>query len=871
MPASRKRTTSSSRAPARRAPARTRASKARRRGSRGGLGWPLAGVGRLPELDQRQRDVLGLALVALGVFMGFVLYQGGGSANFGGGLGHGLAVALGWTLGRARVLAPVALAGGGAALLLRPVLPALRPLRAGAVCVFAAVTLALAASMFGLSSRVYGLSPTGSQAWSSTYLQAHGGVAGQALYALAERLVQGVGVDILVVFLALTGVILLTGASIASVIRATGNGVADSTRMVRRLGGREQPRRARTRPVRATAQDEPEPAPMIPPEPADRELIVRATHVEAPSHDGEEQPVEHPQGELFDWGEPQESDTREGTLHEGGQAGEQEPPDPDPHESVAQETPEPQLEDEHEQLDGVAQAGEVSPDQLTPQGRLRAAVTDDPNFVWQLPDAARLLTRSSAEQTRPDTAGQERTATNLVEALGHFGVQAKVIGTVAGPHITRYELRLAPGTKVAKVAQLKDDLAYALAATDIRILAPIPGKQAVGVEVPNAKRRIVRLGDVYQEPPKDWSPLTVWLGKDVAGKAIGADLAKMPHILVAGTTGAGKSGAINAMLSSVLLRATPHEVRLVLVDPKQVELNHYESIPHLRTPVSTSPRMAANALQNLVKEMEQRYGIMSLARTRSLVELNKARDKRGEPPLPYILCVIDELADLMMVAPADVEDSIIRLAQKARAVGIHLVLATQSPRVDVITGMIKANVPSRIAFAVSSQTDSRVILDQNGAESLLGQGDMLFSPVGSSRLQRIQGAYIDEAQIARLTEGWRRQGEPELREELLEEVAPEEGSGSGPEEFDPDEDPLLTDAIRLVAEMQTASTSMLQRRLRLGYTRAGRMIDMLERRGVISGYEGSKPRQVLVTEADLPRVLAALESPPVQSAASVND
>jgi S-DNA-T family DNA segregation ATPase FtsK/SpoIIIE len=497
-------------------------------------------------------------------------------------------------------------------------------------------------------------------------------------------------------------------------------------------------------------------------------------------------------------------------------------------------------------------------------------VTDDPDFVWQLPEAAALLTRSSAEHLRPDTAGQERIATNLVEALGHFGVQAKVIGTVAGPHITRYELRLAPGTKVGKVAQLKDDLAYALAATDIRILAPIPGKQAVGVEVPNVHRRIVRLGDVFQAAPKDWSPLTVWLGKDVAGKAIGADLAKMPHILVAGTTGAGKSGAINAMLSSVLLRATPHEVRLVLVDPKQVELNHYESIPHLLTPVITSPRMAANALQNLVKEMEQRYGIMSLARTRSLVELNKARAKRDEAPLPYILCVIDELADLMMVAPADVEDSIIRLAQKARAVGIHLVLATQSPRVDVITGMIKANVPSRIAFAVSSQTDSRVILDQNGAESLLGQGDMLFSPVGSSRLQRIQGAYIDEAQIAKLTEMWRRQGEPELREELLEEVEPEVPEGA-PDEFDPDEDPLLTDAIRLVAEMQTASTSMLQRRLRLGYTRAGRMIDMLERRGVISGYEGSKPRQVLITEAELPRVLAGLESTPAQSVTSVSD
>jgi S-DNA-T family DNA segregation ATPase FtsK/SpoIIIE len=299
-------------------------------------------------------------------------------------------------------------------------------------------------------------------------------------------------------------------------------------------------------------------------------------------------------------------------------------------------------------------------------------------------------------------------------------------------------------------------------------------------------------------------------------------------------------------------------VRLVLVDPKQVELNHYEGIPHLLTPVITSPRMAANALQNLVKEMEQRYGTMSLARTRSLPELNRVRSHRGEAPLPYILCVIDELADLMMVAPADVEDSIIRLAQKARAVGIHLVLATQSPRVDVITGMIKANVPSRIAFAVSSQTDSRVILDQNGAETLLGQGDMLFSPVGSSKLERIQGAYIDEPQIAELTDAWRKQGEPEFQAELLKEVESVDSSDGEDAEFHPDKDPLLEEAVALVAQMGTASTSMLQRRLRLGYTRAGRLIDMLERRGIISGYEGSKPRQVLIAEADVPRILSHL-------------
>jgi len=789
------------------------------------------GLPRLPVLGQRERDVLGLALVALGVFMGFVLYGSSGSAASAGRVGHGLAVALGWTLGRARVLAPVALVLGGGALLLRPVLPALRPLRTGAVCLFAATTLALAAGTLGVSSGSTGVGGP----WASAFLQQHGGIVGEGLYQAAHRLVQDVGVEILVAFLLITGVILLTGASLASVLRATGSGLLDTTRMMRALGDREAPvSRPRAREGVEDLDEyraETDHLGLRPPEPAPAELIVRATHVEAPSQDW-----------MDDDAEP---------------------------DAIADRADE-EIEADDVEAPQVAGVARTDAGALTPQGRLREFVTDDPSFVWDLPNAAKLLTRSTSEQTRPDTAGQERTATSLVEALGHFGVQAKVIGTVAGPHITRYELRLAPGTKVGKVAQLKDDLAYALAATDIRILAPIPGKQAVGVEVPNAHRRIVRLGDVFQEPPKDWSPLTVWLGKDVAGKAIGADLAKMPHILVAGTTGAGKSAAINAMLSSVLLRATPHQVRLVLVDPKQVELNHYESIPHLLTPVITSPRMAANALQNLVKEMEQRYGIMSMARTRGLVELNQARAKRDEAPLPYILCVIDELADLMMVAPADVEDSIIRLAQKARAVGIHLVLATQSPRVDVITGMIKANVPSRIAFAVSSQTDSRVILDQNGAESLLGQGDMLFSPVGTSRLQRIQGAYIDEAQILKLTDLWRRQGEPELREELLEEVESEKPE-SGPDEFDPDEDPLLTDAIRLVVEMQTASTSMLQRRLRLGYTRAGRMIDMLERRGVISGYEGSKPRQVLISEADLPRVLAAFESPPTRSAAALSD
>ncbi|HUH80433.1 MAG TPA: DNA translocase FtsK [Solirubrobacteraceae bacterium] len=769
--------------------------------------------------------MLALALLACGLYLVFVIYGGwdGGRA------GHALTVALGWILGRARVFAPLALVAAGVTLLLGPALGLQRSLRGGASCLFAALTLALAAGTLGITS---GAGPS-SQAWTSAHMQSHGGVVGEALFRLASPLVQGFGVGILVVFLAITGTMLLTGSSLGGLLRGAGHALAGAGRVAhgRHLAGREDGGRGADGDRSGT--------------PADEHAFPALTHAAGAS------------GAVGLWEdehipEPEPSQAL-GVLGAAGQEVAAVEPEPEP-------GPQEHAEEDADDSGATFTPAGADGEELTPRGRYRAAVTDDPEFVWELPDAGALLIRSGREADRPDTAGQERTARSLVEALGHFGVQAKVIGTVAGPHITRYELRLAPGTKVGAVAKLKDDLAYALAATDIRILAPIPGKQAVGVEVPNAQRKIVRLGDVFGEPPRDSSPLTVWLGKDVAGKAIGADLAKMPHLLVAGTTGAGKSGAINAMLCSLLLRCTPHELRLVLVDPKQVELNHYESIPHLLTPVITSPRMAANALANLVKEMESRYGIMSLARTRSLTELNKARARRGEPPLPYIVCVIDELADLMMVAPADVEDSIIRLAQKARAVGIHLVLATQSPRVDVITGMIKANVPSRIAFAVSSQTDSRVILDQNGAESLLGQGDMLFSPVGSSRLQRIQGAYIDEPQIAKLTELWRRQGEPELREELLEEVEPAEGEGPR-DEFDPDEDPLLRDAIVLVAEMQTASTSMLQRRLRLGYTRAGRMIDMLEKRKVISGYEGSKPRQVLITEADLPHLLAELDEP----------
>jgi S-DNA-T family DNA segregation ATPase FtsK/SpoIIIE len=786
---------------------------------------PLASRPSLPSLvlESHHVDILALALIAAGIFLGGVAYLHWA----GGALGDGGVRGIRYVFGALGYAVPAGLVAAGGLLLARELRPPARPLRAGVLCLMAALTLALAAGTLGLGPGA----ASGHAFWRASSFENRGGIVGQGELWVASHLFSTLGADILAIFLLIAGVILVTGAGFAGVVRATGTGVLGTATALRR-GGEDLAATLARRPATAagrSAAAEPfgldDPEALFVPEPETDELIIRSTHVEAPPISGPP-PV------------PDLKEEKELHIDLGPE------PEPEPLPEIPESEPKPRPE--------------VDPTELTPQGRYRSSITEDPDFEWRVP-SARPLTRSTGEESRPDTAGQEQVARTLLETLGHFGIEAKVVGRVTGPHITRYEIRLAPGIKVAKIAQLKDDLAYALAATDIRILAPIPGKQAVGVEVPNARRRIVHLGDVFQAPPPDWSPLTVWLGKDIAGHAIGADLAKMPHLLVAGTTGAGKSACVNAMLSSILLRATPHEVRLVLVDPKQVELNHYDSIPHLLTPVITSPRKAANALQNLVKEMEQRYSIMSLARTRSLPELNRARENRGEPPLPYILCVIDELADLMMVAPADVEDSIIRLAQKARAVGIHLVLATQSPRVDVITGMIKANVPSRIAFSVSSQTDSRVILDQNGAEALLGQGDMLFSPVGSSKLQRIQGAFIDEDQILELTDAWRRQGEPAFKEELLEEVASEDDDASSDDDaLDANEDPLLEEAISLVAQMGTASTSMLQRRLRLGYTRAGRLIDMLERRGIISGYEGSKPRQVLITEADVPRILSHL-------------
>ncbi|HEY8529758.1 MAG TPA: DNA translocase FtsK [Paenibacillaceae bacterium] len=438
------------------------------------------------------------------------------------------------------------------------------------------------------------------------------------------------------------------------------------------------------------------------------------------------------------------------------------------------------------------------------------------------------------------------TARKLEATLESFGVRAKVLDVSRGPAVTRYEVQPDVGVKVSRIVSLTDDIALALAAKDIRMEAPIPGKSAIGIEVPNPEISIVTLRevletDVFREAP---GKLTIAFGRDISGQPVIGNLARMPHLLVAGATGSGKSVCINAIIISLLYKAKPDEVKLLLIDPKMVELNVYNGIPHLLAPVVTDPRRASLALKKIVAEMEKRYERFSATGTRNIEGYNALMADRGQPEeaLPYIVVIVDELADLMMVAAGDVEDAITRLAQMARAAGIHLILATQRPSVDVITGVIKANIPSRIAFGVSSQVDSRTILDMAGAEKLLGRGDMLFLPMGAPKPIRVQGAFVSDQEVEKVVQFVRGQGSADYREDLV----PENGDAAGPEEEEP-MDELFDRAVRIVLEAKQASVSLLQRRLRIGYTRAARLIDAMEAKGIVGPYEGSKPREVLMT------------------------
>ena len=479
-----------------------------------------------------------------------------------------------------------------------------------------------------------------------------------------------------------------------------------------------------------------------------------------------------------------------------------------------------------------------------------AQIVEDEHYEYP---PVELLSKPSKKTLKGGAKALTDTATKLQKTLYSFGVSAKVENVSVGPAITRYELKPAEGVRVSKIANLADDIALNLAAETIRIEAPIPGKQAVGIEVPNKEKEVVHFREVLDSPEfrENKSKLTIGLGKDVAGKVQLADIAKMPHVLIAGSTGSGKSVCINTIITSIIYNAKPSEVKFVMVDPKVVELSVYNGIPHLLIPVVTDPRKAAGALAWAVQEMDDRYNKFASKGVRDLKGYNKAIEKENElGKLPQIVIIIDELADLMMVAKNDVEDAICRLAQKARAAGMHLVIATQRPSVDVITGLIKANIPSRIAFAVSSQVDSRTILDSIGAEKLLGKGDMLFFPAGAPKPSRVQGAFVSDDEVEKIVDFIKSNGTATYSEDILESI---ENSNKTDKELaqekdeDDDTDPFLMDAIQTVVETGQASTSFIQRRFKVGYARAGRIIDQMEERGVISGYQGSKPREVLMT------------------------
>jgi DNA segregation ATPase FtsK/SpoIIIE, S-DNA-T family len=782
---------------------------------------PAKPVTRAPQRRGRQtkhghlgRDLAAVGCLALAVLLAFVMYFGWTAGPVGGWLVGGLT----YLLGVLAFLSPFLLAFTAYLLIRGPEKRAGAPVIAGVVVLCVALCLAAAADAFGLFAGA-----RHATAFQTQFMQHHGGVAGETLWTGAHAAVGAIGVDVLVVALALAGLLLVSGTSLGLWADRSARGARAAGRAARRTTSQT------IADARGDARDFQE-----------RTGVYDAQPLPAPAGAGSTRRFVDGASELPDIyaAAPRTAVGEHGEAAFPASIGPLAHPAGGPvgdHDATAEQLT---LADEADAADdhGSALAFE------TPAER-----------QWTLPDAG-LVLRRTGEAVGESPAAIDAVSRKLEETLGHFGVDARVVDTVSGPRVTRYEMQLAPGTKVSRVSSLRDDIAYALAATEIRVQAPIPGKSAVGVEVPNSSPDWVSLGDIYGEFPTSATPLSMWLGKDITGKSVLADLTRLVHVLIAGTTGSGKSACINSIVTSILLRATPDEVRFILIDPKKVELSHFDGVPHLLAPVVTNIKNAGNVLANIVREMERRYEFMLRTdNAQNLRELNRKLARTGEKPLPYIVVVMDELADLMMVAPAEVEHAVIRLGQLGRAVGIHLVVATQRPSVDVVTGLIKTNIPSRIGFKVASQTDSRVILDMGGAESLLGDGDMLFHPYTSSKMLRVQGAFVSPEEMKLITEHWRAQAAPEFREDLLESAtgeAAEQAAGT-------DEDPLLPEAVATVVRTGAASVALLQRRLRVGYARAGRLIDIMEERGIISGFDGSKARKVLIDQDDLPRVLGS--------------
>lgn len=770
-------------------------------------------------LWEHAADLCALGLFTLGVLLALAVY-----GNALGPVGHGIDTGLGDAIGVIRFLIPATLVGSAVAIVIARGNP--DPLRSVIGAALGLVATAGLAELAGGRPKVD--APSHALASAGGWL---GAIVGRPL---ADGL-EVAGASVLLVAVLLVGLVIATGIS----LRTLGRSMVSATRAVSSwVRGR-----LKARPGTPVSEDLGG---------AGRHAqLLAAGEVQAVA-DGAEDPLARA-GSTERAAEPYD-----GFAHEDAPAQEELPGSPTGVPSEASG-----FGDAAESVDGTPSGQSKGRAAARAPGPMAPAST---STEWILPSAHLLktVTARGVDDHLVDIAGE-----SLVAALAAHGVEMRLVGRTVGPTVTRFELELGPGVKVARVTSLSRDIAYAMASPEVRILAPIPGRSAIGVEVPNRRRELVTLGNLLQAPEvrRARHPLDAVLGRDISGRALVTNLADMPHVLISGATGAGKSSCINSLLCFMLMRATPDQVRMILIDPKRVELGQYNDLPHLLTQVVVDPKKAANALQWAVKEMERRYDLLAEYGMRDITSYNEAFD-RGEiaamesvspveesetdapQRLPFVLVVVDELNDLMMVAARDVEESVCRIAQMARAVGIHLVIATQRPSVDVITGVIKANIPARMAFSVSSLADSRVILDQPGAERLIGKGDMLLLTASSSVPQRLQTPWVSETEIRQVVAHWRRQRLADRKDEIggLDQTV------AGSSEADDDDDELLPQAMELVVNQQMGSTSMLQRKLRVGFARAGRLMDLLERKGVVGPSEGSKARAVLMTPEELERI-----------------